>query len=110
MRYYLISDFREDYPSTLSEDNILFNDHPKRESIFEIIEIIQNLGYDCEYFGGIKDLINAVNSNMKFKDSFFINLTDGMSQEYARVQAPVLLEILNVPYSGSRCLWLSINE
>lgn len=101
MKYYLVSDFREDYPSTLTEDNILYNDHPKKESILEIIEIIRKLGYDCDYFGGVKELINAANLKQTFKDSFFINLTDGMSQKYGRVQAPVLLEILNVPYSGS---------
>lgn len=101
MKYYLISDFREDYPSALIKDDILYNDHPKRENILEILEIIRELGYDCDYFGGVKELIHAVDLNQTFKDSFFINLTDGMSQEYGRVQAPVLLEILNVPYSGS---------
>lgn len=101
MKYYLISDFREDYPSALTDDGILYNDHPKKESVFEILNIICKLGYDCNYFGGIKELIAAVNSNQKFDDSFFINLSDGMSQEYGRVQAPVLLEILDVPYSGS---------
>ncbi len=101
MKYYLVSDFRENYPSTLLEDNILFNDHPTKESIMEILKIIQNLGYDCTYFGGIQELIRAVDLKKEFNDSFFINLTDGMSQKYGRVQAPILLEILNVPYSGS---------
>lgn len=101
MKYYLVSDFREDYPSTLTKDGILYNDHPKRDSILEILKIIRKLGYDCDYFGGVKELIHAVDLKQTFKDSFFINLTDGMSQEYGRVQAPVLLEILDVPYSGS---------
>jgi len=101
MKYYLVSDFREDYPSTLLENNILFNDHPKKESILEIVKIIQDLGYDCTYFGGIKELIKATDDKKEFTDSFFINLTDGMSQKYGRVQAPILFEILNVPYSGS---------
>lgn len=101
MKYYLVSDFREDYQSTLKENGILYNDHPKKESILEILEVIRKLGYDCDYFGGVKELIHAVDLKHAFKDSFFINLTDGMSQEYGRVQAPVLLEILNVPYSGS---------
>lgn len=101
MQYFLISDFREDYPSALIDDGILYNDHPKKESVFEILNIICKLGYDCSYFGGIKELIAAVNSKKQFNDCFFINLSDGMSQEYGRVQAPVLLEILDVPYSGS---------
>lgn len=101
MKYYLVSDFREDYPSALADNNFLYNDHPKKESIFEIIKIINELGYDCSYFGGIKELIESVNIRQKFDNCFFINLTDGMSQRYARVQAPVLLDMLNVPYSGS---------
>lgn len=101
MKYYLVSDFRENYPTTLSENGILFNDHPTRKSILEILNIIQKLGFDCELFGGINELIKSVNSHRKYENTFFINLSDGMSQEYGRVQAPVLLEILNVPYSGS---------
>lgn len=31
----------------------------------------------------------------------FLNFTDGMEQNYSRVQAPALLDIMNVPYSGS---------
>lgn len=79
MKFYLVSDFREDYPSALIDEGILFNDHPKRESVYDILEIIKGLGYDCVYFGGVKDLIKAVDLKQTFFDSFFINLTDGMS-------------------------------
>ncbi len=101
MKYLVICDYRENMRNYASPDNDLFNDHASSKNISEIITGIQKLGYECEYFGGIPELLQAVNQQKTFKDCMFLNFTDGMEQNYGRVQAPVLLDILNVPYSGS---------
>ena len=102
MKYYLICDCRENYKNYSSKDDSLaYNDHPSMSNMHEVLKSMQELGYDCEYFGGIPELIHAVDTHMKFIDCRFINFTDGMDQNYSRVQAPALLDILNVPYSGS---------
>lgn len=104
MKFLVVADFRENFPSESESVLNIYNDHPSRENIFNIIEYIRELGYECEYFGGIPELISAVNNNQKFTDCFFINLTDGLTQPYNRTQAPVLLDILNVPFSGNGIL------
>lgn len=103
MKYYLVCDCRENFKNYIPADDVtsFYNDHPSMKNMHEILEAMQNLGYDCEYFGGIPELIHAVDTHMNFSNCRFINFTDGMDQNYSRVQAPSLLDILNVPYSGS---------
>ena len=102
MKLLVLCDYRENYKNYSNlENNIIYNDHPNKENLSEIILATKSLGYECEYFGGIPELIHAVDSKMKFDECAFLNFTDGMDEAYSRVQAPVLLDILEVPYSGS---------
>lgn len=104
LKFYVVADFRENFPSEVNTSIGHFNDHPSKQSILEIINEIKNLGYFCEYFGGIPELIHAIDNKQKFENAFFINLTDGLTQPYNRTQAPILLDILDVPFSGSNVL------
>ena len=101
MKYWVICDYRENLKEYHKLGQELYNDHPSIRNIKEIIEAIRSLGYECEYFGGIPELIHAIEHQQTFEECVFLNFTDGMDQNYSRVQAPALLEILGVPYSGS---------
>ncbi|MBU3875459.1 hypothetical protein HGO97_006490 [Faecalicatena sp. AGMB00832] len=101
MKYWVICDYRENLKNYSESDEKLYNDHPARKNILEIIRGINSLGYECDYFGGIPELVHAVDNHTTFENCMFLNFTDGMDQSYSRVQAPVLLDLLKVPYSGS---------
>ncbi|MCM1386191.1 MAG: hypothetical protein NC231_02600 [Bacillus sp. (in: Bacteria)] len=105
MKYYLLCDCRENFENCISsiDSSSLYNDHPSQKNLYEILNSMKELGYNCEYFGGIPQLIHAVDNSQSItlEDCRFINFTDGMDQCYSRVQAPVLLDILGLPYSGS---------
>lgn len=79
----------------------MYNDHPTSRNIQEIINAVTSQGYACKYFGGIPELVCAVDKKERFDHHIFLNFTDGMDQNYSRAQAPLLLEILGAPYSGS---------
>lgn len=102
MKFLVVCDYRENFKDYSCYNNTSFyNDHANQKNIAEIISGIQSLQYECEYFGGIPELIHAVDHHEKFDNCIFLNFTDGMEQNYSRIQAPALLDILNVPYSGS---------
>lgn len=102
MKFLVVCDFRENFKNhTPNHKTKIYNDHPTQNNIYEIINSIKSLGYECEYFGGIPELIHAIDCNLKFDDCIFLNFTDEMDENYSRVQAPALLDILEVPYSGS---------
>ena len=108
MLYYVICDFRESFLSSIDSSKTSYNDHPERKNIEELLQAMQILGLDCEYFGGIPELIHAVDNKTELKNCCFINFTDGMIQPYSRTQAPLLLDILDVPYTGSDVFVVSL--
>ncbi len=101
MEFKIICDLRENLQENLFDGSMNFSDHPPKDNIDEIQEMIKECGYECSLFGGIPELIHAVNSNMKFDNCVFLNLTDGLDMECGRVQSPVLLDMLSVNYSGA---------
>ena len=95
MEFKIICDLRENLQENLFDGSMNFSDHPPKDNIDEIQEMIKECGYECSLFGGIPELIHAVNSNMKFDNCVFLNLTDGLDMECGRVQSPVLLDMLS---------------
>ena len=96
----IICDFREDFQN-LGSNNVCFNDHPTRKSVNEICYILNSCGYLCEIFGGVNQLIEAYNNQLDLSQSLIINMSDGLTQPYSRIQVPMLCEMLNANYSGS---------
>lgn len=101
MKFLIVCDYRENFKDYSYYNNLSYNDHANQKNIAEIISGIRSLQYECEYFGGIPELVHAVDCHEKYEDCIFLNFSDGMEQNYSRIQAPALLDILNVPYSGS---------
>ena len=98
----LICDFRESFPTKDSEGNILFNDHPRKASVEEVCNTLISKGYDCSIFGGVPELINACAKKRHIDmETIYINMSDGLTQTYSRVQIPVLCDMLGLKYSGS---------
>lgn len=101
MEFKIICDLRENLQENLFDGTMNFSDHPPKDNIDEIQKMIAECGYECSLFGGIPELIQAVNSNKKFENCIFLNLTDGLDMECGRVQSPILLDLLSVNYSGA---------
>lgn len=95
----IIYDRREDFSTQSSEG--FHNDHQSRENIQSIYKAIIELGYDCELFGGVDKLINSYNKKEYISiDDAYLNLSDGLTQEYSRVQIPIICDLIGLKYSG----------
>lgn len=98
----LICDFRENFPTKDVQGKVLFNDHPRKASVEEVRDTIAKMGYDCNIFGGVPELVKAYTGYIPIDmDAIYINMSDGLTQTYSRVQIPVLCDMLGVKYSGS---------
>lgn len=97
-KYKILCDYQEDFESESDYSHI--NDHQTKETFIEIEKSIKALGYQCEIFGGVPELLQAQNSKPDLADTIFLNLSDGLSQQYSRVQIPILCDMLGVKYSG----------
>lgn len=94
----IICDYQENFESKSNQGHI--NDHQTKETFIEIEKSINSLGYECSIFGGVPELLKAHNSQIDLKDKIFLNLSDGLSHQYSRVQIPILCDILGLDYSG----------
>lgn len=108
MKYKLLCDYQENFESITENGHI--NDHQDMETFQNLLIAIRNYGYDCEIFEGVPALLNALHNNMSFNDTIFLNLSDGMSQKYSRVQIPILCELLDVPYSGGNAFTVALTS
>lgn len=95
----IVADCREDFPSTIKTKH--YNDHYSKKSIQDIQIAIQKLGYSCEWTGGIKSLIQSLNGKYESSSTLYLNFSDGLMQKNRRMQAPLLLELMGVAYTGS---------
>lgn len=95
----IICDSREKLNNNANEK--AYSDHFSKKSIDDIVDIINSLGYNCHHFGGIYDLLELCNRDISLPNDYFINISDGLFQKNKRLQAPVLLELLDTNYSGS---------
>lgn len=96
----IVCDFREDF-NNFSDSNVIFNDHPTRKSVEEICNILNACGYSSEIYGGVNKLIEAYKQKEDLTQSLILNMSDGLTQPYSRIQVPMLCEMLNANYSGS---------
>lgn len=94
----ILCDYQENFESESNEGYI--NDHQTKETFIEIENAIKSLGYYCEIFGGVPELLLAQNTKTDLSDRIFLNLSDGLNHQYSRVQVPILCDILGVRYSG----------
>lgn len=100
MKFKIIADYAENFDEfENSKDS--YNDHMYAEEIEQINDAIRRMGYDCSIFGGVEKLLDSAIDKEKLQEYYFLNFSDGLTQEYSRLQVPVLCELLNLKYSGS---------
>ena len=100
MKYGILAEVREDYPS-LIDGTTIYNDYVSKKSMLDFCEAINTLGYECAFFGGMKALFSTYQSHTDISDTIFINYNYGLPAPYKRTQCPTLLELMGAKYSGA---------
>lgn len=100
MKYSILAEVREDYPSLVNGSKI-YNDYVSKKSIMDFCETINILGYECTFFGGMKALFRAYQNHVDISNTIFINYNYGLPAPYKRTQCPTLLELMGAKYSGA---------
>lgn len=100
MRYFILAEVRENYPSLINGERV-YNDYVSKKSMLDLCDALNSIGYCCTFFGGIKELFRAYKNNMDTSDIIFINYNYGLPAMFKRTQCPTLLELMNAQYSGS---------
>lgn len=100
MKYSILAEVREDYPS-LMDGTTVYNDYVSKKSMLDFCKAIKALGFECEFFGGMKALFSTYQSHVDISNTIFINYNYGLPAPYKRTQCPTLLELMGAKYSGA---------
>lgn len=87
----------------MSEDH--WDDLDSEKTIQSLIEAIQSGGHVCEFLEGDRTLLQTI---PKFKPDICFNICEGHFGDSREAQVPAMLEMLQIPYTGSRVFTLAL--
>jgi len=82
-----------------------WDDLDSEKTINSITQAIRNGGYECEFFEGNTTLIDTL---PKYKPDICFNICEGYYGDSREAHVPAILEMLRIPYTGSRVLTLAL--
>jgi len=110
MKIGLAYDLKEAVNSTSSCPEDTLEEYDSPETVEAIATTLENLGHSVVKLGGGKEFIaNILQNNVEF----VFNISEGLGNHKSReAQVPSILEMLDIPYSGSdpQCLAICLDK
>lgn len=82
-----------------------WDDLDSEKTVQAIVEAIRVGGHECEFLEGDVTLIDTVR---KYKPDLCFNICEGHFGDAREAQVPAILEMLRIPYTGSKVLTLAL--
>ncbi|KUK46509.1 MAG: Putative D-alanine--D-alanine ligase [Anaerolinea thermophila] len=82
-----------------------WDDLDSEKTINAILEAIRNGGYESEFFEGNTTVVDTL---PKYKPDICFNICEGYYGDSREAHIPAMLEMLRIPYTGSRVLTLAL--
>ena len=87
----------------MTEDQ--WDDLDTEKTIETLLEDIHSGGYDCEFMEGDVTLVDNL---AKLKPDICFNICEGHFGDSREAQVPAILEMMRIPYTGSKVMTLSL--
>lgn len=82
-----------------------WDDLDSESTVTALVEAIRSSGYICEFFEGDITLVDGIR---KYKPDICFNICEGHFGDAREAQIPAILEMLQIPYTGSKVLTLAL--
>lgn len=82
-----------------------WDDLDSEKTVAALVEAVRAGGYASEFFEGNLSLVDTLG---KYKPDICFNICEGHYGDSREAQVPAILEMLRIPYTGSRVLTLSL--
>ena len=105
LKVALLANAKENAPKfyDLSEDQ--WDDLDSTKTILSIVEAVKAGGHDCEFLEGNITLVDTLN---KYKPDICFNICEGHFGDGREAQVPAILEMMRIPYTGSKVMTLAL--
>jgi D-alanine-D-alanine ligase len=87
----------------MSEDQ--WDDLDSEKTVNVMLEAIRSAGHECDFLEGDRTLMESL---PKYKPDICFNICEGHFGDSREAQVPALLEMLRIPYTGSKVLTLAL--
>jgi D-alanine-D-alanine ligase len=104
-RVALLANLKKNAPTLNGMPADQWDDLDSEKTVNAICEAIQAGGHDCEFLEGDVTLYDAVR---KLKPDICFNICEGHFGDAREAQVPAILEMLQIPYTGSKVLTLAL--
>ncbi len=82
-----------------------WDDLDSEKTVNALVESIRAGGHDCEFLEGDSTLVDTLR---KYKPDICFNISEGHFGDSREAQIPAILEMLRIPYTGSKVLTLAL--
>ena len=104
-RVALLANLKTNAPKTPGKPEDMWADLDSESTITALLEAIRAGGHVCEFLEGDYHLMDTVR---KYQPDICFNICEGHFGDAREAQVPALLEMLRIPYTGSRVLTLAL--
>jgi D-alanine-D-alanine ligase len=104
-RVALLANLKKNAPSVDGMNKDHWDDLDSETTVEALVEAIRSGGHVCEFLEGDANLIDTVR---QLKPDICFNICEGHFGDAREAQIPALLEMLRIPYTGSKVLTLAL--
>jgi D-alanine-D-alanine ligase len=104
-RIALLANLKKNAPKIEGMSDDQWADLDSEHTIEALIQAIQSGGHECEFLEGDFTLLDTIRI---YKPDICFNICEGHFGDAREAQVPALLEMLRVPYTGSKVLTLAL--
>lgn len=104
-RVALLANLKVNAPKTQGMPDDMWADLDSESTINALLGAIRDGGHECEFLEGDYLLVDTVR---KYQPDICFNICEGHFGDAREAQVPALLEMLRIPYTGSRVLTLAL--
>lgn len=105
-RVALLANLKKNAPKFegMSEDQ--WDDLDSEKTINALVDAIRSSGHACEFLEGDITLLDTIR---KYKPDICFNICEGHFGDAREAQVPAMLEMLRIPYTGSKVMTMSLS-
>ena len=105
LRVALLANLKSNAPHLEGMADDHWDDLDTEKTVEILLEDIRSGGYDCEFLEGDVTLVDNL---AKLKPDICFNICEGHFGDSREAQIPAILEMMRIPYTGSKVLTLSL--
>lgn len=104
-RVALLANLKTNAPKFDGMPGDMWDDLDSEKTVNTLIEAIRSGGHECDFLEGDSTLLDSVR---KLQPDICFNICEGHYGDAREAQVPAILEMLRIPYTGSKILTLAL--